>query len=365
MIIKGKNIDQCINSRKNNLDFIRFIAATLVLFSHAYPLTWGNNGSEPFSILTNGQMTFGELAVSIFFVISGFLITQSFDRSRDPIKYFKARALRIFPGLIFCVLLSVFLLGPIITEVSLGSYFKDRDTYEYLRTITLYWMQYDLPGVFEKNVWPAAVNGSLWTLWYEFFFYMVVAVFGVARILDRRIVLGVFILSTGLHFWGIGDFYTELFCYFSAGMVFYLFRKQINLNGWLAFLSFIIICITVKFGTYLNYSLSIFGTYLIFYFAFDTRFKLHNFGKYGDFSYGIYIYAFPIQQVMNYVFDNQLTPVKNFLFSFPFTLIFAIASWNLVEKRALKYKNLSFKTILQKRKKNVIVENSINTKADL
>ncbi|WHY76922.1 acyltransferase [Neobacillus sp. WH10] len=347
MFLKGRNIDECINARKNNLDIIRFFAATLVIFSHAYPLTYGNNGSEPFAIFTNGEMTFGELAVSIFFVISGFLITQSFVRSNDPVKYFKARSLRIFPGLIFCVLLSVFILGPIFTELSLMDYFKNRDTYEYMSTITLYLIQYDLPGVFQTNVWPTAVNGSLWTLWYEFFFYIVVAILGVTRLLDRRFVLACFILSSIVYFMGIGGFYSDLFRYFSAGMVFYLYRKQIKLNGWFAILSLVIVILTAKFG-FFDYALSIFGTYLIFYIAFDTRLKLENFGKYGDFSYGIYIYAFPFQQIMVYIFHNQLSPLKNFLYSFPVTLLFAIVSWHLVEKRALKYKNVSFKALFSK-----------------
>ncbi|MEH7179426.1 acyltransferase family protein [Neobacillus vireti] len=348
-MISRKNIEQCIDERKNNLDIIRFFAATLVILSHAYPLTTGNNASEPFAIWTNGGMTFGELAVAIFFVISGFLITQSFDRSKNPINYFKARTLRIFPGLIFVVLLSVFVLGPIMTEVSLMNYFKDRDTFEYLQTISLYWMQYDLPGVFEKNIWPAAVNGSLWTLWYEFFFYIVVAVLGVTRLLDRRVVLLGFILSTVLYFLGKGGFYTDLFRYFSAGMVVYLFRKQIYLNGWFALLSFILMIISAIVG-YFEYAFSIFGTYLIFYVAFDSAVKFHNFGKFGDFSYGIYIYAFPIQQVMTHIFNNQLTPIENFLLSFPVTLVFAIISWYLVEKRALKYKKVSIKSLLEKRK---------------
>jgi peptidoglycan/LPS O-acetylase OafA/YrhL len=344
MFLGGKTIEQCIDSRKNNLDIIRFFAATLVLFSHAYPLTLGNNGSEPFAVLTKGQMTFGELAVSIFFVISGFLITQSYERSKDPVYYFKARSLRIFPGLLFCILLSIFVLGPIFTELSLIDYFKNRETYDYLKTISLYWIQYDLPGVFQANVWPTAVNGSLWTLWYEFFFYIAVAALGVTKLLDKRMVLFLFILCTGLYFLGRGGFYTDLFRYFGAGMVFYLFRKQIKLNGWFAILSLIILLLTLSNGLF-NYSFPIFGTYLVFYLAFETRLKLTNFGKYGDFSYGIYIYAFPLQQVMNHLFNNQLSPLENFLLTFPVTLMFAIVSWYLVEKRALKYKHVSIKAV--------------------
>lgn len=361
MFLKGNNIEHFIANRKNNLDIIRFLAASLVLFSHAYPLTTGNNGSEPFAILTNGEMTFGELAVAIFFIISGFLITQSFDRSKNPINYFKARSLRIFPGLIFCVLLSIFLLGPILTKLSVKDYFANRETYDYLKTITLYWLQYDLPGMFPENIWPGAVNGSLWTLWYEFFFYIVVAVLGVTRMLNKRIVLFGFILATALYFLGRGAFYTDLFRYFGAGMVFYLYRKHIKLNGFIALLSLIILILTARNG-YFEYSLSVAGTYLIFYFAFASKVKFYNFGKYGDFSYGIYIYAFPIQQIMTQAFNNQITPLENFLLSFPVTLIIAIISWHMIEKQALKYKKASFKTIFQKKK--IYVENSINSNAN-
>ncbi|MBS4213120.1 acyltransferase family protein [Neobacillus rhizophilus] len=343
MFLKGKSIDQYITTRKNNLDFIRFIAAALVLFSHSYPLTLGNNGSEPFAILTKGQMTFGEFAVSIFFVISGFLITQSFERSKSPISYFKARFLRIFPGLIFVVFLSIFLLGPIFTDLSLKDYFTARDTYEYLSTISLYWIQYDLPGVFQTNVWPTAINGSLWTLWYEFFFYIVVAVLGVTRLLNKRIVLFVFILNAGLHFFNKDDLYYDLFRYFSSGMLFYLFRKQIKLNGTIAILSFIILLLAPSFG-YFESAFSIFGAYLIFYLGYEAKLGMHNFSKYGDFSYGIYIYAFPIQQIMVHLFNNKLSPLEDFFLSLPFTLIFAFISWHLIEKNALKLKNFSLNT---------------------
>ena len=105
----------------------------------------------------------------------------------------------------------------------------------------MYWIQFDLPGVFQTNKWPGGVNGSLWTLWYEFFFYIVVAILGVTRLLDKRVVLLGFILSTAFYFLDRGGFYTDLFRYFSAGMLFYLFRKQIKINGWLAILSFIIL----------------------------------------------------------------------------------------------------------------------------
>lgn len=342
-MLKGKYLDELLNERKNNFDIIRFLAATLVIFSHSYPLTMGNNGAEPFGNLTNGDMTFGELAVSIFFVISGFLITQSFDRSKNILYYAKARILRIFPGLVMVVLLSVFILGPVFTNLSLKKYFLDPQTFDYFKTVTLYWVQYDLPGVFLSNTYQGAVNGSLWTLWFEFFFYIVVAVLGITRLLNKNIVLVGFILASILYYFGRGNFYTDLFRYFSMGMLFYLFRKSFIHNGWIAIFSFVILVLTIK-TSYFSYFFTIFGSYIIFYLAFQKKLNFSNFGKHGDFSYGLYIYAFPIQQMIEHISKNQLSHFENFLLSFPFTLLFAIISWHLVEKNALKLKKSSIKS---------------------
>lgn len=339
---KGRYLDECSNTKKNNLDFIRFVAAVLVIFSHAYPLTTGNNGSELFAVLTNGQMTFGHLAVITFFIISGFLITQSFDRSKDIVKFMKARILRIFPGLIVVVFLAAFVLGPFFTTLSLKDYLFNYQTLQYLTTISLYWIHYDLPGVFQNNVYPVAVNGSLWTLYYEFVFYIVVGVLGVSRLLNKWVLIVGFVVCTILFYLSIGSEYVNLFRYFCAGMLFYVYRKKIILNFWLAILSLVLLLISVEFG-YLKFFFPIFGSYLIFYFAYQSKVNLHNFGKYGDFSYGIYIYAFPVQQIVTYYYGEGITPLTNFLISLPFTLIFAVLSWHLVEKYALRLKNFSFK----------------------
>lgn len=346
MFFKGKYINEFLIGRNNNFDIIRFVAATLVIFSHAYPITYGNNGSEPFAILTSGQMTYGELAVSIFFFISGFLITQSLDRSKNLAYYFKARFLRIFPALIVCILFSVFVLGPIFTEYSLIEYFTDLNTYQYIMGISLYFIQYDLPGVFTSNTWPVAINGSIWTLWYEFFFYIFVAIVGITTKINKWFVLTLYLINIFFFSFGIGGFYSELFIYFGAGMLYYLFKNWIKLNGIFAILSFIIVLFTARTDLF-NFTFAIFGGFLILYLAFNPKIKLNNFGKYGDFSYGIYIYGFPVQQTMTYLFHNQLTPGMNFLLSFPVALLFAILSWNFVEKRALNYKKIPIRNLIK------------------
>ncbi|MEW9673274.1 hypothetical protein [Ammoniphilus sp. 3BR4] len=99
-----------------------------------------------------------------FFVISGFLITQSFDRNPVLKNYLLSRMLRIFPGLIFAVLISTFILGPLVTSLPLNDYLKHPQTYNYMQGILLFLVQYVLPGVFEDNIYKHAVNGSICTI---------------------------------------------------------------------------------------------------------------------------------------------------------------------------------------------------------
>jgi peptidoglycan/LPS O-acetylase OafA/YrhL len=336
-----------LDSRENNLDILRFISATLVIFSHSYPLTLGHDKSEPLMVLTNNQTGFGHLAVSIFFIISGVLITQSFDRSKDISYFFRSRVLRIFPALIVVVLLTVFLLGPMVTTLSIYDYFTSVETLKYLiLTPTLIFVQYDLPGVFENNPF-VGVNGSLWTLWYEFFFYIVVGILGYLKLLNKKIAFFLFISSLicvafdsffqSHPFFSFFYSYIKLFIYFGSGMVLYLFRREIKLNLLFAVFAAIALIIGTYFG-FFKIFFAMFGSYLIIYLAFQRKIQFANFSKLGDFSYGLYIFAFPIQQTVTFYSENKITPFENFIISFPLTLVFSILSWHLIEKRALMLK---------------------------
>lgn len=340
-------ISESLQTRKNNFDIIRFVASFMVVWFHSYPLTLGiAGGADGLARLTGGQATFGGVAVSIFFIISGFLITMSYDRTKDFIRYTKARFLRIFPGVIFVVLLSVFVLGPILTTLTTKEYFTNYQTYKYLASISLFKMQYNLPGVFDTNIYPSAINGSLWTLWYEFLYYIVVGVLGATKLLNKKTAMVLFIYSFLCSFFNITDNnYVYLFMYFSAGMVFYFYRDSIHLSHKYALIAGIAFIVFTKFGLF-NEGLTVFGAYLIFYLALGPVYKVANFSRFGDFSYGIYIFSFPIQQCVTLYYQNQLTPFKNFIISAPFVLICSFISWHLVENNFMKLKNKSFKTLI-------------------
>jgi len=336
------------NRFQNNFDFLRIFAALTVIFSHSYALL--GISSDPVMVLTG--ITSGAIfAVGIFFVISGYLITKSWERGPHAFRYLKKRVLRIFPALIVVVFLTVFLLGPFVTTLRLNDYFSNPQTWSYLRTIFLYplmWggvSQFALPGVFANNPYPIVVNGSLWTLPYEFSLYFIVLALGLAGLIKKRLAvipLYLFALllllivrvrplpvfSSTTLFWSI--------C-FIGGMVLYLYRDEIILDYKIVLLSLFIWALSfhTAYGLFVS---SLVFPYLVIYFAFIRTPRLHKLAKYGDFSYGLYIYAFPFQQLIVYFLVDTLTPAKLFGLSLIATFPAAVGSWFLIESRALKFK---------------------------
>ena len=170
--------------RENNLDLLRFIAASMVFLSHGITL---HGGGYPFGPFLGHTYTLASLAVAMFFVISGFLVTASWCRQPHILTYLQHRALRIFPALVISVLLTIAVLGPLITSLPLREYLEHPDAIRYLRNIVLYPGNKTLPGVFENNH-TIIVNGSLWTLAVEFCMYILVILLGITGLLQRRYV---------------------------------------------------------------------------------------------------------------------------------------------------------------------------------
>lgn len=339
-------IENSLNSRKNNFDTLRFIAATAVIFSHAYPLTGDIEPQTPFY-----QSSYGGLGVGIFLTISGFLIAFSWDRSRNAYSFMWNRILRIFPALFIVLIFTTFILGPMVTTLPLKDYFLNSQTFEYLKMGTLYNVQYNLPGVFVDNPYPSAVNGSLWTLEYEFTFYIILMILGCLNLFDKKWV-SVLIFSILISLYSFNayfelQFYTLFGSYliifgsfFFIGVLYYLYKDKIILSKKYALIALLILLISTFFGGLNHILFLIFGVYLLMYIALSPDVRLPNMSKYGDFSYGIYIYAFPCQQFLIWMFKGEMTPIVNSVLSFLLTLLLAMFSWHFVEKPSLKLKNL-------------------------
>lgn len=342
-----------ISNRNNNLDILRFFAAVLVIFSHSFPLFLGNDMKEPLMIISRGKMSLGGFAVGIFFLISGFLIFMSFDRSKSIMSYLKKRILRIFPGLIVSVVVTIIVIGIWVSDLSLIDYFSRIDTYKYLINISLIFSSGStLNGAFSSNVYANVVNGSLWTLKFEFLLYLFIVVLSWLKFLTPKgikytmicfFVTNAFLVilqelinpnfplqDTILNFVNLGQ-------YFLVGMFFYIYRGKITFTTKRVFISSLLLIFGMLSG-YPSIFLAIFGGYLIFYIGFILPHYSGVITKHGDFSYGLYIYAFPIQQMVYYFLKDKLTFFENFMFVFILTFSVSILSWFFVEKPALKFK---------------------------
>jgi peptidoglycan/LPS O-acetylase OafA/YrhL len=327
---------------KNSLDLLRLVAAAMVLYSHQYALL----GLPEPSFM--GWNSFGGAGVTIFFFLSGFLVSTSWDRDPHVKRFFVRRSLRIFPGLWLVVFLTVFLLGPLLTVLSPGDYFTSRTTLRYLGTAALVSTNV-LPGLFAHNPVPFVVNGSLWTLPVEFLCYCTVALIGLIQLAIRGrqgLVLGVSLLGVVMvATYGprlIGDNFTphlEMVADFWWGVFYgYCMKAPKERLGKalaaLAMLGFAVLgprafertamlaCAAVLVHTAMRISA---GARLTEYF--------------GDMSYGVYIFAFPVQQLAIHWGRNHGWSFMTYLAGTgTVTLALAYLSWHLVEKRALLLK---------------------------
>lgn len=335
-------------SRNNNLNFIRLALATGVILSHSFPLSRGASATEPLVTLTRQQLSLGSLAVDFFFVISGFLILQSWERSGSLWDYTKKRFLRIYPGLIgalaFCILIAAPLGGAdwprYLLRHSTASVISEALQHQYIM---------NMPGVFANNPQAGALNGSTWTIRYETGCYMLLALFGLLGLLRLRVFLPLFFVATLIGSVHFGDQWHAAFplfgplssaarfaCYFAAGMMFYRYRTRIPYSGLLAVISSVALALACLGG--MAVALPIFGTYLLFYIGFSQRLNLHRFGMEHDLSYGSYLYAFPIQQILVHLSANRISPLLLFAAAVPLTYVIAFLSWTFIEKPCLKLK---------------------------
>jgi len=335
----------------NNIGTLRLFGALVVLFGHCWPLTAGKTALEPLSriLVPNGVWPhpIHELGVCLFFTLSGLLITQSFDRRQSTLRYLEARLLRIFPALIAVVVISVFVLGPIYTTLSLSDYFDHAQTWKYLRnTATLQHIEYRLPGVFDALPYDA-VNGSLWTLKTEFKFYLWVMVFGLVGLLRKPLLFNLLALLLIVLY--VGEFAPARFYkpltstdnaflggYFLLGALAYVNRATIILSPYV--LLALVVASALLYGS-AAYVLA-FGamfSYLTLLVAYHPRIRLPIADRHGDFSYGIYLYAYPVQQML----IAHLSPISAWQLLLPslvLTSIAAAGSWFLIEKPSLSLK---------------------------
>jgi peptidoglycan/LPS O-acetylase OafA/YrhL len=330
------------NHRGNNFDAIRLAMALLVVWSHSFAIHLGNERTEPVFMLLNGGYKAGQIGVLAFFVISGFLISQSWDRSKTARAFFEKRVRRIYPGYMAATAICAFVISPLF-----GGSFPN-----VARTLGAnLLLRNELPVAFPSNPYPGPVNGSLWSIPFEFWCYVGVAAAGTMLFRRPRALCAlclVFMLANigqiiagttsglgpiGLIF-GAPWFWSMLAPSFLLGMIAYSLRDRLPRSRALL----VVLIVMAIAGCWLgrpigNMLVAPALAYAVLYAAFSGRLKLHNAARFGDFSYGTYLYAFPIQQMLQSTTNLSLPTF--IVASLALSLLAGVVSWHLVERRFL------------------------------
>ncbi len=331
--------------RTNNFDFARLALAVAVIYSHAYVLTGGVQNGELVHWLTGGIFEAGMLAVNGFFVISGFLITASWERSSSIVSYLKKRIYRIYPGFIVAWALGVFVVAPLVSDAVVYP-----GTLKMLAGLVLL-NRNEPEGAFLDNVYPGVINGSLWTISYEFRCYLMVIALGLTGVVARRsLLVTLTVLVLGMHVaaryvplptmsgpvatvFGQPDQTLRLLTYFLLGATFYRWGRDFSAR-WAA-VAVIASCLSLLHPATARLVLPVGFAYGMLWFCLTPSIKLHGWGRYGDFSYGTYLYAFPIQQLLVWWSGNSMHPLVHCAIAIPLSVAAGVMSWHLVEKHCL------------------------------
>ncbi|APW38432.1 hypothetical protein RD110_15525 [Rhodoferax koreense] len=329
------------------------VFATAVLLSHSFPLTMGSNAGEPLFALF-GTLTLGEVAVDCFFILSGFLISRSWLSEPRVLPYLKKRILRIIPGFVVAFLFSVFIAGWIGSTNGV-SYLSQLNMLS-LASNVLNLTQPNAPPTFEGSFFPD-VNGSLWSIRYEFVCYLLVLLLGLMSIINRSfIMVSLWILSlaaflifrvgyadasaVGAIRGGDRVMLLRLLPMFLSGAVIGLLDLHRNASWkWLALAACLLIAgLTYRYTA--EIALASAGAYLVLGVGFKSG-KPKFIENLPDISYGVYLYAWPIQKlVVHFGFANG--PWKLFFISLVLSVSAGVLSWHLIEKPALSLKKNRF-----------------------
>lgn len=342
-------------SKKNNFDLLRLLFSITVFLVHSPVL------SKKAELAFITKYLSSAVAVNSFFVISGFLVTMSFYSSSSKTDYFIKRARRIYPAYTAVILISA-VAGLLLTTLPFTSYFSfDLLKYLFANLSFLNLLQPALPGVFDSNS-MSSVNGALWSIRFEVLFYTIIpltvlfsrkynkkyfCLLSISTILFFKYISQVIAVKiSSAPFALLLNLAPEIFLYFICGSFLYIFHKDFKKWAHLLF--------TVAFTGYFvaklsgfNFLMPFFISFIVIYFACEFKF-LGNWGKYGDFSYGIYIWHFPILQTMISLGLFDKTPYIALALSTLIILGFAWLSWHFIEKRFLKRSSHYILSTIQK-----------------
>jgi peptidoglycan/LPS O-acetylase OafA/YrhL len=348
--VAGEEVLGREKSRNHQFDLLRIVFATLVLLAHAPEITDGNASRELFHRFTGAPITFGTVGVDGFFLLSGYLIVQSWLGDPALLNYLRKRILRIVPGYLVAVALSTLAIGLFAPGIS--HFFRSLDIH-FVNSVVL------LSSPMTPPVFPgqpyAMVNGAMYTIGYEFRCYLLVALLGLCGLLRRPLALSaitVLLLSSLVYpapfeliHWPrhveavIGqpmvDF--RLTATYLVGCCFYLLRDRIAFRRWIALLAIaLVVACFFFFPSRGELATVLGGSYLMFYLGQMDLPWLSWMSGFPDISYGIYLYGWPVESL--WIWFRRGSPWITFLVSTVFSFGLGWLSWHYIERPALTLK---------------------------
>jgi peptidoglycan/LPS O-acetylase OafA/YrhL len=329
--------------RADNFLPLRHLAAVLVLYGHSYALAF--NPGKHADVIAHAMPGFyaGSLAVHLFFAISGYLVTLSVLRTPGVLRYARNRALRVYPAYLACLLFCVLVLGPGFTTLGLGDYFASAETWNHVRQnllpITFAWT---LPGVFESNPVPRTVNGTLWSLGLEVRWYFYLGVLAALTVVRRRWLFSLVacaVIALGVWEWGVGKpdalGYRALSQTFLLGALVAQWRSHIVVSHWIMLALAAVAAITHSGSTFGGFAMI-----ALIYFVIWVAYALPPlpWPRKLDASYGLFLYGFPVQQMLMALFPT-LSPPALLASALACSGALALGSWYAIELPAMRWKH--------------------------
>lgn len=346
----GSDLNRSATHHRNNFGFLRLAFAALVVLGHSFDLV-----TVPHLAPRIGTISSGGLAVDGFFLISGYLITMSGEQSSTYRGYLTKRVLRIYPGYVVAYLVSVLIVGPLAGgDISTVIGF---DGLAHVFRIFLLRTPY-LANAFHGLPF-AILDQPIWTIAYEFRCYLLVVVLAATGVLDKpraylALTAGALVLSVvvpgaalptkAVDILGNPRLDIHFIAVFLCGGMFYLFRDRILYSGYAALAAMLCLLPLTLLRPVAEPALAVLGGYALFWFALKVKSgAIARVGSNIDLSYGIYLYGWPVQNLIIW-YDRDISPWPLFGLSITITPILALVSWTLIERPCLRLKHRASRT---------------------
>lgn len=328
------------SSRENNLTIIRFICACSVIYGHSYAVT--KQGGADWVAKLTGYAFAGGVAVDLFFLISGYLVAASIINN-GIFRYTISRIIRIYPALIVSMILVVFVLGATVTTLPLSDYLKSNEVWSYFFNLSSTMKGgFFVSGVFEENT-NKAINGSIWSVLVEVRCYFVLAIIYLCKLLKTPARFNAFFFITLIFLWMNPEYLPEFakgatgshVCFlFFVGVFLYMNRNHVPLGAYSLLVAFLLCAMTLGTPAF-QYAYILMLIAVILTCCFETQFAW--FDRVGDFSFGIYLYGWPIQQLVVYL-KPDISALMNTVFAIPLSVLLGFLSWRYLENPIMQMK---------------------------